>query len=95
MTTESNEKKHFFDHPRNVRRVLRTLYAVCVVVVLLDVAGLIFHLSGGAHLRHAERSWEGWPAFYAVFGFVACVALVLIAKQMRKVLMREEDYYDR
>jgi hypothetical protein len=32
--------------------------------------------------------------FYAFYGFVACVLLVLIAKQMRKVLMRKEDYYD-
>ena len=31
-----------------------------------------------------------------MYGFVACVLLVLIATQMRKVLMRkEEDYYDR
>ena len=33
--------------------------------------------------------------FYGLFGFVACVALVLIAKQLRRVLMRPEDYYDR
>ncbi|HIF05849.1 MAG TPA: hypothetical protein EYQ64_02555 [Gemmatimonadetes bacterium] len=34
------------------------------------------------------------PAFYPVYGFVGIVALVFIAKQMRKVLMRPEDYYD-
>ena len=32
--------------------------------------------------------------FYAGYGFVACVLLVLIAKEMRKLLMRREDYYD-
>jgi hypothetical protein len=32
--------------------------------------------------------------FYALFGFVACVTLVLIAKQMRKILKRKADYYD-
>ena len=32
--------------------------------------------------------------FYAVYGFVACVLLVLLAKEMRKVLIRKEDYYD-
>jgi hypothetical protein len=31
--------------------------------------------------------------FY-IYGFVACVVLVVIAKEMRKVLMRKEDYYD-
>jgi hypothetical protein len=33
--------------------------------------------------------------FYGWFGFVACVALVLIAKQLRRIVMRPEDYYDR
>jgi hypothetical protein len=41
-----------------------------------------------------SHSWENLPAFYAVYGFVACVLLVLIAKEMRKVIMRKEDYYD-
>jgi len=40
------------------------------------------------------HAWEALPGFYALFGFVACVVLVLIAKEMRKVLMRDEDYYD-
>jgi hypothetical protein len=32
--------------------------------------------------------------FYSVYGFVACVLLVLLAKEMRKLLIRKEDYYD-
>ncbi len=38
--------------------------------------------------------WEAGFGFYAVFGFVACVILVLFAKEMRKVLMRKGDHYD-
>jgi hypothetical protein len=33
--------------------------------------------------------------FYAIYGFVACVLLVVIAKELRKLLMRDENYYDR
>ena len=84
-----------FDKPHNVRRVLRTLYAVCIAVFLLDVLDAVLQVAGLGDLRHAERFWEGWPGFYAIYGFVACVALVLIAKQLRRVLMRDEDYYDR
>ena len=29
-----------------------------------------------------------------IYGFVACVLLVLIAKEMRKIVMRNDDYYD-
>ena len=84
-----------FDKPHNVRRVLRTLYAVCIVVFLLDVLDAVLQGVGLGDLRQAERPWEGWAGFYAIYGFVACVALVLIAKQLRRVLMRDEDYYDR
>ena len=44
--------------------------------------------------RHIDIGWEKLPAFYALYGFVACVMLVLLAKKLRKVVMRKEDYYD-
>ena len=37
---------------------------------------------------------EKIPGFYAFYGFIGCVVLVLLATAMRKVLMRDEDYYD-
>jgi len=79
-----DEKQHIFDKPENVKRLLRGFYAVCGVLVVLD---FVLH-------RHIAHSWENTPAFYAIFGFIACVVLVLIAKEMRKALMRKEDYYD-
>jgi len=79
------EKHHIFDDPRNVKRLLRVFYVVCVGVLAID---LVF-------ARKIMHPWEGLFGFYALFGFVACVALVLIAKEMRKVVMRDEDYYDR
>lgn len=81
---QPGEKQHIFDKPQNVNRLLRVFYAICGLLFVLD---FILH-------RHVYHSWESTPAFYAIFGFVACVALVLIAKEMRKVLMRKEDYYD-
>jgi hypothetical protein len=45
--------------------------------------------------KHGPFAIEHVYGFYGIFGFVACVALVLIAKQLRRVLMRPEDYYDR
>ncbi len=44
--------------------------------------------------REVHQPAEKIPGFYAIYGFIGCVVLVLVAKQMRKVVMRDEDYYD-
>lgn len=79
------EKAHVFDKPENVWRVVHILAVLCVLLLGAD-----FFLR-----RHVSHPWEGMWGFYAVFGFVACVVLVLLAKEMRKQVMRDEDYYDR
>ncbi len=78
------QKTYLFDNPRNVRRVVFGLVGACVILAGLD---LVLH-------RHVSHPWEAMFGFYAVYGFVACVLLVLLAKELRKVLIREEDYYD-
>ncbi|GJL80681.1 MAG: hypothetical protein DHS20C01_03150 [marine bacterium B5-7] len=83
MKNES-DKQHVFDNPRNVRLVVRVLIVCCVILLLAD---LVIH-------RHVDNPLEALFGFYAFYGFVACVVLVLLAKEMRKVLMRNEDYYD-
>jgi hypothetical protein len=85
----SSEQKHFFDHQRNIRGLIYIFFALCALLVGID---LLFH----RHLSFADGTLpiEGGFGFYAVYGFVSCVLLVLAAKQMRKVLMRREDYYD-
>lgn len=81
---QHSQKHHFFDNPKNVKRVLWALYVSCGILLLLD---FVIH-------RHTVHPWEGIYGFYPVYGFVGCVVLVLIAREMRKVLMRGEDYYD-
>jgi hypothetical protein len=78
------EKQYLLDNPRNVTRLLRVFYAVCGLLFVLD---FIIH-------RHTIHPWEQLPGFYAIFGFVAFVLLVVVAKLLRKLLMRREDYYD-
>lgn len=78
------EKSHIFDNPRNVKRALYALYAVCALSI---VAELFID-------RHVDHPWEALFGFYGFYGFVACTILVLAAKELRKVVMRKEDYYD-
>lgn len=82
---DPTERAYWLDSPANVDRLVRGFYAICALLLFLDLfipkhgAFVIEHLFG----------------FYAFFGFIACVTLVLVAKQLRRILMRPEDYYDR
>jgi len=84
MNDKQDEKIYFFDKPENVKRVLYVFYTLCVILVLAD---FVIH-------RHIGLVWENIPAFYAIYGFIACVSLVFVAKLIRKVVMRKEDYYN-
>jgi len=77
-------QRHLFDDRRNVRRVLWGLYAACAIAFGADALVV----------RHADHPWEGLFGFYAIYGFGACVLLVLAATQLRKLLMRRPDYYE-
>jgi hypothetical protein len=83
-TPKPKPPAHYFDDPLRVKRVIQALFAVCGVAFLFD---FVVH-------RHVDHPWEGMVGFYAIYGFIACVLLVLIAKEMRKMLMRKESYYD-
>lgn len=78
------ERQHIWDDPRNVNRFVNGFYVCCIILVLLD---FVIH-------RHISHPWERLWAFHALYGFGACWILVVIAKQIRRVLMRDEDYYD-
>lgn len=79
------EREYFFDKPGNVKRLFLLYYLVIFSLLLMD---FFFH-------KHIIFPWEEWPGFYAVFGFVACVALVLVARFiLRPLVMRRETYYD-
>ena len=82
--------RHIWDDPSNVRRLLVAFFGVCGALLLADLL-IHRHLS----FEQGELPIEGWFGFYGLYGFVACVLLVLLAKQLRRVLMRDQDYYDR
>tara|TARA_B100000029_G_C17180886_1_gene816925 strand:+ start:68 stop:346 length:279 start_codon:yes stop_codon:yes gene_type:complete len=81
----ANESQGFFYKPSNIKWMLRVFYACCALLVIAD-----FVID-----RHEMHPYDSLPAFYPIFGFVACVLLVIVAKEMRKWLMRDEAYYDR
>ena len=78
-------KIHLFDRPRNVRRLLYTLYGACLLMLVLE---RVLH-------RHSEHPLESVFAFYPLYGFIGCVTLVLVARGMRRFIKRPADYYRR
>ncbi len=82
---DPTEKLYWLDSRANVERLVRGFYAVCALLLLLD-----FFVP-----KHGTFAIEHVFGFYAFFGFAACVTLVLVAKQLRRIVMRPEAYYDR
>lgn len=76
---------YWLDRPGNVERLVKALYWVCGLLLVIDVF----------IPKHGPFAVEHVFGFYGLFGFVACIVLVLAAKQLRKILLRPEDYYDR
>jgi len=42
---------------------------------------------------HAHFAFEGLFGFNALYGFLACAALILVAKGLGLFLKRKDDYY--
>lgn len=80
-----NDDQRWLDKPRNVTRVVYGLAAVCGLALLADLF----------YTKHPHFGVESWFGFYAIYGFVGSVTLVLVAKELRRVLRRDEDYYER
>ena len=74
----------FLDSVENRKKVRRYFYFALCILLLSD-----FFIPKRVHF-----SWETAPEFYAVYGFVACVSLIFIAKILRWLVKRKEDYYD-
>ncbi|MDD3421273.1 MAG: hypothetical protein PHS47_03115 [Methanocellales archaeon] len=74
----------YLDEPENIKKLRRVFYTCLVILFLID---LIVP-------KHHYFSLERVPGFYAIYGFVACVSLVFMAKLLRKFIKRGEDYYD-
>jgi hypothetical protein len=78
-------KRYWLDRKENVTKVYWTVWALCALLLLVEPA----------IDKHGEFGIEHLFGFHGLFGFVACVVLVLAAKALRRLLMRPEDYYER
>ena len=100
-TGNVKEPPRWLDQPENVKKIIRWFYGLCALIILADlIFSLGWHKHAALSADSALHSVETLPAFYGVYGFLACVGLVYVSKLMRgwkgkNILMREEDYWNK
>ena len=68
-------------------KVLKILFFLSIVISI----GLGFVFRN----EHPHFFWQKLPVFEALFGFIGCMVVVLIAKVLgRFLLQKKEDYYN-
>lgn len=78
-----DQKPHWLDQPRNVKRLWRGFLLVLMLTVaaesLLDL--------------HPHFEIDAIFGFNAWFGFAACAAMIVVAKALALLLKRPDNYY--
>ncbi|NQU05556.1 MAG: hypothetical protein HQ568_05645 [Calditrichaeota bacterium] len=74
-----------FDNPRNVKILVWGLYIALAVLLVID---FFIH-------KHGYFAWEDKVCFFAAFGFVSYVILIIVAVVLRFFVKRDENYYER
>lgn len=68
------------------RRILVWFFLLCATVLAIDLLPW--------WPREVHHPLERWPIIYPAFAFVGIALLILVAKGLRRLVMRREDYYD-
>lgn len=77
--------QHWLYRPASIR----LLWIVFLIILALTMlAGLFMDV-------HAAFGLEDSFAFAAWYGFASCIAMVVIAKLVGRLLHRKDNYYDR
>jgi hypothetical protein len=75
---------HWLVRPHTIRRLWQVSIASLALAVL---AGLVVE-------AHPPFAVEALFGFNALYGLLACAALILVARAIGLVLKRPDDYYD-
>jgi len=81
--TPANEPTRWLDEKKNVDKLYYALVGTCVLLVGADFA---YH-------KHGHFDFEQWIGFHFFYGFAVFAFVVFVGTNLRRVLMRDEDYY--
>ena len=75
---------HWLARPATIRKLW---IGFALVLALLAAADFLIH-------KHRYVGPDGWFGFYWIFGFGACVGMVVFAKILGVLIKRPDGYYD-
>ena len=87
----ADEPPAWADSPGFLKKTVWAVYLICGALLVIDP---FVPKHEGYEYKYAIFEVERWWGFYGIYGFIGCVFLVLAAKEMRRVILRPEDYYD-
>jgi hypothetical protein len=79
----NDDNSHWLARPATIRKLW---WGFSIVLALTVAAQFFIYVKG-------YFTTDGWFGFGAAFGFLSCLAMVLVAKALGFVLKRGEDYY--
>ncbi len=74
----------WLDETRNVRLLWRGFLAVLALTVLAELVVTL----------HPHFGVDSLFGFHALYGFLACLAMIVAARALGAVLKRPDDYYE-
>lgn len=75
---------------RYPKKLFWRIYYICLIIsLILDFYWLY------THEFHYHFSFQHIPQFFALFGLIGCMLLILIAKAMGIIIVVDEDYYQK
>jgi hypothetical protein len=84
MNTGGEQQKHWLVRPSTIRM----LWIIGLIILALLVIGdALVH-------GHPAFAIDGSFAFYAWYGLIGCLAMILAAKGLGAFLKRKDTYYD-
>ena len=81
--TDPDREDAWLARPSSIRLLWRVFWAVLALTV---AAQLLIKVKGYFGV-------DGWFGFGAAYGFLSCLAMVVVAKALGYLLKRDESYY--